>query len=127
MKNHYIIFMALGLAFIGVTFLPGCYYDNEEELYELWYAQNVCDTLNVSYSQDIKPIIDGQCATSGCHVAGGTGNGIFDNYNGVKAKVDNGSMMDRVVMTRDMPPSVPLSDCNVQKFQAWINAGAPNN
>ena len=127
MKRKFPIVIALVSALVVAGFIPGCYYDNEEELYELWYAQNVCDTLNVSYSQDIKPIIDGQCATTGCHIAGGTGNGIFDNYNGVKAKVDNGSMMQRVVVSRDMPPSTPLSDCNVQKFEAWINAGAPNN
>lgn len=127
MKKEILISGAIALILALAVSTQGCYYDNEEELYELWYAQNVCDTLNVSYSQDIKPIIDGQCATSGCHVAGGTGNGIFDNYNAVKAKVDNGSMMQRVVVTRDMPPSTTLTECNVQKFKAWINAGAPNN
>ena len=101
----------------------GCYYDNEEDL----YPGNTCDTTAVTYSGDIEPIIDASCAIPGCHVAGGAGNGIFENYAGVKDKVDNGSMRARVVNLRDMPPDNPITDCQVELFRAWLNAGAPNN
>lgn len=114
---------------IGVTFFlfitTGCEYNNEEEL----YPSIECDTLNVSYAEDIEPIIENDCATSGCHVAGGTGNGRFDNYQRVKAKVDNGSMRKRVVENKDMPPpdEEPLTSCQIDKIDAWLDAGAPNN
>lgn len=117
----------LALFFATLTLLSSCYYDKEDELYDEYYAQNSCDTVGVSYAQDIAPVIAGKCATTGCHVAGGSGPGIFDNYNGVKAKVDNGSFLNRTTVTMDMPPSAPLSACQIKLVQSWIAAGAPNN
>ena len=118
-KYPHIIFLLITAS------LTGCYYDKEEELYPM--SQQECDTTNISYSTDIEPIIANNCATSGCHQAGGNGNGIFTNYAGLKAKVDNGSLHNRVVVVRDMPPNSSLPECQVDKIDAWINAGAPNN
>lgn len=115
-----------GLLLIGMLMLSSCYYDNEEELYEYYNQSNVCDTSAVSFSNDIMPMIQGNCIT-GCHMAGGNGNGLFENYAEVKAKVDNNSMMQRVVITQDMPPSGGLTDCQINQMQAWILNGAPNN
>jgi hypothetical protein len=112
-------FIIFGL--IIVT-LSSCYKDNEEYL----YGELDCDTTNVSFSADILPIINASCATTGCHVAGGSGNGTFENYTQIKDKVDNGSMLERVVVLKDMPPS-PLTDCQILHFQQWLNEGAPNN
>lgn len=111
------------IALLALVFLIGCYNDNEEEL----YGNTSCNIITVSFSKDIMPLIQAECATSGCHVQGGAGNGIFDNYQNVKAKVDNGSLMDRVVVQKSMPPSKPLSSCQVEYIEAWINQGAPNN
>jgi hypothetical protein len=110
----------------SIGLLSSCYYDNEEELYEYYNQQNQCDTTAVSFVDDIMPMIQGNCIT-GCHVAGGTGNGIFENYAEVKAKVDNGSMMQRVVVAQDMPPGTTLTQCQISQMQAWILNGAPNN
>jgi len=110
----------------GMGLLSSCYYDNEEELYEYYNQQNQCDTSAVSFANDIMPMIQGNCVT-GCHVPGGTGNGIFENYAEVKAKVDNGSMMQRVVVAQDMPPGTALTQCQIMQMQAWILNGAPNN
>lgn len=103
--------------------IQGCYYDNEEELYGI----TVCNVTNVSFANDVMPIIQGNCSVSGCHVAGGSGNGLFENYDQIKSKVDNGSFQDRVLDKREMPPSYALSDCNIQYLQAWLDAGAPDN
>jgi len=117
----------IGALLLGVMLmLSSCYYDNEEELYEYYNQQNTCDTSAVSFATDIMPMIQGNCV-SGCHVAGGTGVGIFENYAEVKAKVDNGSMNNRVVVVRDMPPANALTDCQILQMQAWILNGAPNN
>ena len=118
--NRFSILMCLALILIIVE---GCYYDNEEELYGI----TVCNVTNVSFANDIMPIIQGNCAVSGCHIAGGSGNGIMENYSQVKAKVDNGSFQHRVLDLRDMPPSYALTDCQIQYLQAWIDAGAPDN
>ncbi|MCB9169556.1 MAG: hypothetical protein H6594_04295 [Flavobacteriales bacterium] len=101
----------------------GCYYDVEEELYPM----AMCDTSAITYAGTIEPLIATNCATPGCHVPGGTGPGDFTNYNGVKQKVDNGTIAQRVLVQRDMPPTTPLSDCELQQIDLWIKAGAPNN
>jgi hypothetical protein len=102
----------------------GCYNDNVEELYE--FEDPNCDALDVSFSNQVFPIIQGNCSITGCHVAGGNGM-LLENYNNVKAYVDNGTMFDRVVNTQDMPPSQPLTSCQIDQIDSWINAGAPNN
>ena len=107
----------------------GCYYDTVEELYEFEDQLNAtnCDALDVSFSNQIFPIIQGNCSSlGGCHVAGGNGM-LFENYNNVKAKVDDGSLLEQVVNAQTMPPSFPLTGCQIQQLDSWINAGAPNN
>lgn len=110
------------LSIIGIL-VTSCYRDKEE----LLYGDVMCDTDQVSFSTDIMPIISSSCAISGCHVQGGSGVGIFENYTQVKDKVDNGSLRQRVVVQMDMPPAPPLSDCQIQHIEAWLDAGAPNN
>lgn len=111
--------------FIGLTtvaVLSSCYYDVEEEL----YGGQTCNTpLPVNWSH-IQPIIVAHCNNSSCHAPGGSGNGIFDSYAGVKAKVDNGSFEARVLDIRDMP-GYPLPACEYVILQAWLDAGAPEN
>ena len=85
-----------------------------------------CSMVNSSYSANIKPIINANCISSGCHNANST-NGDFTTYNGLKAKADNGSLNNRVVQQKNMPPSQPLSLDDLEKIKCWINSGAPNN
>lgn len=115
-----ILSLVLGIFLLMPT---GCYKDKED----LLYGAGDCDTTMVSFSMDIQAILNVSCATVGCHVQGGLGNGLFENYNQVKSKVDNGSLRQRVLVQRDMPPSSPLSDCQLAHIEAWLNDGAPNN
>ena len=117
--------LVLAVLMVGTIVLSmgSCYYDNEEELYGIV----MCDTSAVSFKDDIEPIVQNNCAISGCHIAGGSGNGLFINYAGIKDKVDNGSLRQRVVVARDMPVGFPLTDCQVDFIDAWTSAGAPNN
>lgn len=103
--------------------LSSCYNDKEE----LLYGMNDCDPSNVSFAADIMPILSNGCAVVGCHVQGGSGVGLFENYNQVKAKVDDGSFEQRVIVQMDMPPSGPLSDCQIDFITEWLSQGAPNN
>ncbi len=119
--------MLAGLLLVPLVFLAGCYYDNEEELYTYYYTANPCDTTNITFNGTIFPIIQGNCSTTGCHVAGGTGIGLFENYDQVKAYVDNGKLENRTLVVQNMPPSSPLTACQQTLLQRWIDAGAPNN
>lgn len=109
-------------ALILTTLLSGCYYDVESEL----YPENNCEVPeNVSYEFHIEPIVSASCATPNCHVSGGNANGNFETYDGVLAKVNNGSFEEEVIISQSMPPSGPLPDCQLQLIEAWLSQGAP--
>jgi hypothetical protein len=87
---------------------------------------NACDS--VKYNAYIKPIINANCATPGCHVPGGGGNGDFTTYAGVSAKVSNGSFKNRVIGPGSpMPASGRLPQAKLDSIQCWLDKGAPNN
>jgi hypothetical protein len=62
------------IVILSSLFLAGCYYDVASEL----YPDENCNTpAVVDYATQVKALIDSRCATSGCHVAGGSGPGDF--------------------------------------------------
>lgn len=107
----------------SLVFMTSCYKDKED----LLYGTADCQTTSVTYSTDIEPLISGNCAISGCHVQGGTGTGLFENYDQTIAKINDGSFRRRVIVQKDMPPSAPLNECQIQKIEKWLQEGAPNN
>ena len=89
-----------------------------------------CDTANVKYSTHIKPIISNFC--QGCHSGTSAGGGInLVTYDGVKAIALNGKLLGSISFLAGysaMPKNgSKLSDCDINKINIWINAGAPNN
>lgn len=94
--------------------------------------EDPCDGVTATFSDDVLPILNAACALSGCHVTGGQGSGNFESYAGVKAKADNGSLLNRAVIQGNMPPSnssgpQSLTDDQKLAIQCWIDAGAMNN
>jgi hypothetical protein len=113
------------LAVFLAGMLASCYYDVESELYP-----EGCETPEVvSFEQDVQPIVDLNCAISGCHVYGGEGVGLLDTYSGVKAIVDSGDLEFRVFESPDnpMPPTGQLGECDLELILRWINQGALDN
>ena len=89
-----------------------------------------CNTVNVSYSGFIAPLFTTFC--NGCHSGGNPSGGLLLNsYNGVKAVAQNGRLIGAISWSagfQKMPQSGnKLSNCSIDKIQAWINDGAPNN
>ena len=107
--------------------LNSCYYDNEEYL----YPQPVgCDTVNISYSGVIAPILSDNC--NGCHGGSSPTAGIAtDNYDDLKIIVDNGKFWGSInheTGYTQMPKDKPrLSECDLKKINIWINNGALND
>lgn len=116
--------LPLFLAAIGLASLPGCYYDNEEELYPNTY----CDTSAVTWSGTIEPLIQSSCAIPGCHVPGAQSPALT-SYTAVKAVADDGKLHGVVVAGSPffMPPSGKLRACDQIRVQAWVAAGAPQD
>lgn len=117
-SRYYIIWSSFGLLFALLVF-AGCKKDDELENVD-------CSTINSGYSTQIKPIIEANCLSSGCH-NNGSANGDFTIYSGLKAKADNGSFYNRVIEQKNMPLSKELSMDELKKIKCWLNAGAPNN
>lgn len=116
--NKLVIILLASMAFAG------CYYDNEEELYPNATTSTGNDTIPVTYSADIRPLISANCATPGCHVANAQSPDLSD-YNKLKANIDR--VQVRALDLKTMPASGPLSLANRTMLQKWINAGALNN
>jgi len=90
-----------------------------------------CDSTagTYTYQADIAPIIRANCATglgpgTGCHDA------WILSYNGLKSRVDNGTVSYRVFSLGDMPVPgnsfniSPLTPLEKEKIRCWIATGA---
>lgn len=103
----------------------GCYYDVEEELYP-----NGCNTSNISYVQNIVPILEANCLS--CHDAlSQNGNVNLEGYDNVKQYADSGELLGTIRHEpgfSSMPQGTSmLPKCTIDRIQAWVDAGAPNN
>jgi hypothetical protein len=83
-----------------------------------------CDSNLVLYCNKIKPIIDLNCAVTGCHVSG-FDKGDFTSYPALKAKADAGLIRQYVLESRIMPPPPrELSDADTTLISQWLAGGA---
>jgi len=107
--------------------LAGCYYDVEEEL----YPSIECDTEQMSYTNDILPIIQDNCYQ--CHSQNNNlGAGIvLEGYTNLVVYAESGQLLGVVKHQSGfspMPKNAPqLPNCNIEKIEAWIMDGAENN
>lgn len=86
----------------------------------------------VSYSQDIRPIIEASCKTglgpgTGCHDA------WIDEYSSIQDKILSGTWQNEVFNLKTMP-QIPnsfdidsLSEEALQIMRCWIDQGYPEN
>ncbi|MBL7719950.1 MAG: hypothetical protein JNL72_14020 [Flavipsychrobacter sp.] len=110
------------IIFAAITFFAlSCKKDTTEPP-----ATSTFDCNTVTYSGTIASLATSRCNASGCHNSG-SGNGDFTAYAGLKAKFDNGSLRQRVLVEESMPQGGSLTDEQYKQFECWINAGAPNN
>ena len=92
---------------------------------------NACDTADYSFSGFIVPLLtDNGC--KGCHQGSVPSGGVgLDDYTGVKAAVDNGSLLGSISHANgfsNMPKGGnKLDSCSIAKVELWINGGAKND
>ncbi|QTN39866.1 hypothetical protein HZ996_12155 [Cryomorphaceae bacterium] len=118
---------AIILAAIVIGLASSCSYNNVEDLHS-----SGCDTTNVTYSEVIEPLMTQSCAFEGCH--GGSfpaANLDLNDYDDVKKVADNGLLVNRINRAPGdpllMPPAGKLPTCNIERIEAWVDAGAPQN
>ena len=109
--------------------LSSCYYDNEVDLYG--FDKNPCDTIAVTYSETIAPIMSANC--NNCHnpvSPNGEPPVITSTYEGLKVVAENGKLYNAVFWVdgkHNMPQgSSKLSDCDLSKIDIWLRNGAKN-
>ena len=90
-------------------------------------------TPQISFRDDITPIVIGNCAQSGCHSSGREGFDLL-NYREVMNHVSAGQPYGSKLFTRMeingpnvMPPNSPLPDEQVKLVYIWILQGARDN
>ena len=115
------------IATLSITLLlSGCYYDKEEALYP--DLPDGCDTINISYSNHIAPIMVNNC--NACHGGNFPDAGVrTDNYTDLKQLANNGPLWGVVnhesgysPMPKDKPK---LSDCYLKQINIWVENGSP--
>ena len=91
---------------------------------------DLCDTVNVSFSEFVNPEIETHC--KGCHSGNNPGGGILlTNHEEIKEVADNGKLYGTIAHEdgfEAMPQGADqLDSCVIVKIKAWIDAGAQNN
>ena len=114
-----IIFFVAGFLFASALLIESCKYE------KVYPADSQCpDTI--SYSNNVFPLIEAHCVTTGCHESG-SGNGDFTTYAGIKSKADNGRLRLKVVEEKSMPPDNSISVEQRTMIDCWIKQGAASN
>lgn len=109
-----------------VMLASGCYYDVEEEI----YPTIECQTMDMSYMDDILPIIETNCLA--CHSAAANfGNITLEGFDQMRKYVDDGSLIGVIRHESGFSPmpknQAMLLNCEIEKIEAWIANGASNN
>jgi mono/diheme cytochrome c family protein len=89
-----------------------------------------CDTIDISYLQDVFPIILNNC--TGCHSGNDPSGGFsLTNHAEVKEAVLNFDLLNSILwngLAENMPKNADqLSECQIGIIEIWINNGMPNN
>lgn len=87
-----------------------------------------CDTTDITYSTHLASLVSTNC--TGCHSGTSPQGGVrLASYADLVATVNAGSV-PAVLKTESgyslMPPYSALSDCDIRKFEIWIENGMPN-
>ena len=91
------------------------------------------EEVGISFQNEILPILEGNCALAGCHVAGGAA-GLdltgYDSFEKSGTFVPGNAKKSRVITRIDgggMPPAGPLDDDLIDLVKDWIDEGAEDN
>lgn len=89
-----------------------------------------CPDNEVSYLEDIKPILQSKCAISGCHNGSLGADRDWTNFAVFQENAQHGNVKNFVV-NRIMPPATSpnggLSQDQINAIACWIDDDAPNN
>src|SRR5665647_222435 len=98
---------------------------------------STCSADTAYFATEILPLINSNCATSGCHDAISRKEGVeLTSYSKIRGYVTpfngaNSKLYNVIIKTNDdrMPPAPlsPMAAAQIAKILKWINQGALNN
>jgi len=113
---------------VALNLFFSCAYDDEETL----ILSNPCDTVPVTYSGVIQPILETYCYS--CHSSYNPSGGIIlDNYEDVRdIALEEDSRLIGSINHEDGYTAMPqrqskLDSCKLHYFDVWVEQGGPNN
>ena len=118
----------ISILVLTLLMVNGCSWENEETLFP---ETGICDTIDVSYNEDIVPILSVNCYS--CHSNANAPDfafGIaFEDYADVSA---SSRLILGAIRYEGGFPAMPqnrdqLDSCQINTFEAWFNAGTPDN
>lgn len=94
--------------------------------------------VQVSFKNEVQPIIIGNCTASGCHGNTGSGGESFSlmtyddviTFGGLTTTKPEKTRLYQSLLGNSenaMPPAGPLADSQIQTIYNWISQGAKNN
>lgn len=110
--------------FVILVLVFSCSYDNLDE----YYRDVICDTINVSFSETVFPIVERNCL--GCHFDGNPTGVELTTYIKITDNIGKGFFLGNIKHApgfRAMPPNSKLDDCSISEIENWISEGAQNN
>ncbi|MEI6767169.1 MAG: hypothetical protein WCM76_16180 [Bacteroidota bacterium] len=103
---------------LGVL-LTGCYNDNEESLYANYNnlsSTASCDTVNLTYTSQIKAILDANCIS--CHNTGSGHAAILDTPADVMSAASGWNLYD-FSGNSNHTGNVNLDNCSKKQLRIW--------
>jgi hypothetical protein len=104
------------------SIVPGKYIVGVEDSEGCSSTLDVQIFSGISFSASIKPIIETNCAISGCH--DGSGNIDYNNFDNIKL---NPSDIKSRTQSGDMPRNGTLTAAEIDMIACWVDDGALNN
>ncbi|NNF01782.1 MAG: hypothetical protein HKN22_03790 [Bacteroidia bacterium] len=124
MTNYSKIFSILICALV---FISSCTNDKRDAIEP---DDMPCDTVAATFSAVIQPLINTNCAKSGCH-DGISGQPRFVTYNDLSPFLISNQIQTRVNLPVNdpsfMPNDGPMSKCDLEKLNEWLDSGYPDN
>jgi hypothetical protein len=128
------ILFKLLLISLPIVLLNACYYDKEQDLYPNSFA-SIVDLNNVSYTSNVLPIFNANCAGGSCH-SGGSTPFNFGSYTTVKTYLDlpANNLICSIDWTcsggsHKMPQgaTTQLAASQITIIKNWVSQGYKNN
>ncbi len=127
------------ITFVFLLLLSSCFYDKYNRVEPVIIHPSCSDSIYNSYTISIQPVIKSNCYS--CHSTAVTQSGGLDleDYNSFKTYLNidfrgdgvYGSMFYHCIikapLSKPMPPTGKLTDCEIKRIKKWIESGAPNN